>query len=72
MILDPHDVACVVSVPGIPSDSAAVLMRDGAWRNGFDGIPGPERRAVARWIDRYGAAFRDQHHDLLAKESADA
>lgn len=60
-----RDVACAVEVPGVRSATAALLMRDGTWRNGFDGLRCPERRAVDQWISRYGAAFIARHRDLL-------
>lgn len=63
------DVACAIEVPGIPSTTAVILMRDGNYRNGFAHIPGPERHAVNQWIDTHGDAFRAANRDLLDQEA---
>lgn len=58
-----------IRVPGVDSNSAAILLRDGSWRNGFGSVKGdcPSRDRVDEWIAAHGAEFRKQYlHQLVS------
>ncbi|ANA86925.1 hypothetical protein SEA_DELIAN_69 [Gordonia phage Delian] len=60
------DIAIAVEIPGVYDGTSAYLLKDGTWRNRWDGLALPRRQqATAAWIEQNGDTFREANRDLL-------
>ncbi|UCZ88645.1 hypothetical protein [Gordonia sp. WA4-43] len=65
-----EDIAIAVEIRGVYDGTSAYLMKDGTWRNRWDGLGLPKRqRATADWIEQNGEAFREANRDLLDEDA---
>ncbi len=60
------DIALAVEIPGLYDGSAVFLLKDGRVVNRFAGTGwGSLPARVDEWIERHGAALRDNNRDLM-------
>ena len=64
------DIAVAIELPGVYDGTSVYLLKDGTYRNRWDGTTITHRKIAAReWIERHGDSFREANRDLLAEEA---